>query len=153
MNLLNSSGFLGTPASFGADLSLVMTTLAAVLVTIGWRLAVRRRFNTHHWLQTTATVLIALVAVLWMVGSFARYVVPGLPGNLSDPPFALTTVHAVTGTIALALGILIFLRFRSATPKALRRANAKRMMRTALILYLLTWLLGVVIYVTLYVGV
>lgn len=152
MDFLNDSGFLGTPASLGADLSLVVATLAAVLVTIGWRLAVNKRFAAHRSVQISATVLNALVAVFWMIGSFRRYVVPELPGNLADPPFALTAVHATVGTIGLLLGGLIILRYSFLSPPQLRRVNAKTVMRTAFILYLLSWVLGVGVYVWLYAG-
>ncbi len=50
--LPQGAGLLGTTAPLGADVSLVLTVLAAVLLTIGWRLAVRRRYEAHRWVQT-----------------------------------------------------------------------------------------------------
>ncbi len=153
IDFLSGQGFLGTPASLGADLSLVVTSLAAILAIVGWRLAVAKRFSPHHWLLIAATALNATVALLWMAVSFVRYVVPGLPSILGDPPYALTAVHSAAGAAGLFLAALIIVRFSRSSPQRLRRMNAKRTMRIALILYLLTWLMGVVIYLVLYAGV
>jgi len=61
-----SSGHDGPP---GADVSLALTLLATAMLTIGWRLAVRRRYQAHRWVQTTAVVLNAVVVVVWMIRS------------------------------------------------------------------------------------
>ncbi len=150
IDVLDSGGFLGTPASLAADVSLVATLLAAMLLTIGWRLAVRKRFAAHRWLQTIATGLNAVVVIAWMARSFVLYVLPGLPANLGDGSYALTTIHAVTATIGLLLGVFIILRCSELVPSRLRFADYKLYMRTSYALYLLSTLLGVLVYLAIY---
>ena len=45
IGFLDGQGFLGANASMGADLSLVLTAVSVVLLTIGWRLAVGKRYG------------------------------------------------------------------------------------------------------------
>ena len=60
-NIFKGSGFLGTNAPFISDLSLILMVLTALLLTIGWQLALRRRYNTHRWVQTWAVLLNTVV--------------------------------------------------------------------------------------------
>jgi hypothetical protein len=48
-NFLNGPGFLGTNANFRSDASLILILITAVLFTIGWRLAIQKRYETHRW--------------------------------------------------------------------------------------------------------
>ena len=63
---LHQDGFLGTSANFAADFTLVMMILIALLFTVGVVLAVKRKYETHRWVQTTAAILNAIM-VLWMM--------------------------------------------------------------------------------------
>ena len=50
--LYHLPGFLGTRALFGADLSLVLILFSSLLLTIGWRLVLQKRYEIHRWVQT-----------------------------------------------------------------------------------------------------
>ena len=149
--LLNGPGFLGTNANFRSDATLVLILVTEVLFTIGWRLAVRKRYEAHRWVQTSAVILNTLVVLITMISSFVTYILPGIPGKLNEGSYGVTTVHALVGLVGLVLGVFIVLRGNNLVPKALRFSNYKLFMRTSYVLYSLATLLGVVVYIVVYV--
>jgi uncharacterized membrane protein YozB (DUF420 family) len=150
-HLLWGTGLIGVTTPFGANLSLVVMIVAAVLFTIGWRLAVGKRFEAHRWVQTVAVCLNAALVLGWMVRYFVQYVLPELPARLGQAAYGITTVHAVVGAIGLVLGVFVALRGNDLVPKALRFTNYKAFMRTSYAIYMLATVLGVLVYVNTYV--
>jgi uncharacterized membrane protein YozB (DUF420 family) len=149
--LLAGPGFLGTNAPFRSDVTLVLILVTAVMFTIGWRLAVRKRYEAHRWVQTSAVILNTLVVLFIMVSSFLTHILPGIPAKLNQGDYAVTTVHAIVGVISLVLGIFIVLRGNKLVPKALRFKNYKLFMRTSYTLYMVATFLGVVVYILVFV--
>jgi putative membrane protein len=150
-NLFNGPGFFGTTATFHSDAALFLILVTAVLFTIGWLLAVRKRYEAHRWVQTSSVILNTLVVLFVMISSFLTHILPGIPGKLNQGDYAVTTVHALVGLVGLVLGVFIVLRGNQLVPKALRFSNYKLFMRTAYALYMLSTLLGVVVYILVYV--
>lgn len=144
------ASFLGTKAEFSADASLVATVVAAILLTVGWRLAAGRRYEAHRWVQTVAVCLNAVPVAFWMVYSFAKYVVPDLPGNLERGSYLLTTIHAVVGAIGVAVGVYVVIRANQFEVQGRDIAPLKTAMRVSYLLYTLGVLLGIAVYVALY---
>jgi uncharacterized membrane protein YozB (DUF420 family) len=151
-NFLSGPGFLGTRAPFHSDLSLVLTLITAVLFTVGWRLARRQLYEAHRWIQTSAACLNAIVVIVIMITSFLTYILPGIPGKLLEGTYGITTVHAAVGTLGLLLGLFIVLRANGLVPKSLRFKNYKLFMRTSYGIYMLATLIGVIVYIAVYVG-
>lgn len=149
--LLNSQGFLGTNAPFHADVALVLILVSAVLFTIGWRLAVGKRYKAHQWVQTSAVILSTIVVLFMMINSFLIHILPGIPQKLNQGDYALTTFHALVGSVAMLLGVFIVLRANKLVPRALRFRNYKLFMRTSYALYMSATILGVIVYITVYV--
>jgi uncharacterized membrane protein YozB (DUF420 family) len=150
--LLTGPGFLGTRALLHSDLSLLMILLSAGLFTIGWRLAVRKNFAAHRWIQTSAAILNTLVVLVVMIASFIIYILPGIPAKLLEGTYGVTTVHAFIGALGLLLGVFVVLRANGLMPKRLRFKNYKLFMRTSYALYMLATLVGVIVYVAVYMG-
>jgi uncharacterized membrane protein YozB (DUF420 family) len=148
---LTGPGFLGTSASFQADLTLILILISSILFTIGWRLAVGKHYEAHRWVQTTAAIINTTVVVGVMVVSFVTHILPGIPGKLLEGDYALTTFHAVVGTMGLVLGVFVVLRANGLVPKPLRFKNYKLFMRIAYSLYMLATLLGIIVYVVVYI--
>ena len=144
------ASFLGTKAGFSADFSLVATVIAAVMLTVGWRLAVARRYEAHRWVQTAAVVLNAIPVAFWMIRSFVQYVAPDLPGILDKGSYLLTTIHAVVGAFGVAVGVYVVVRANQFEAGGRDIAPLKTAMRVAYLLYTLGVLLGVAVYVVLY---
>ena len=88
-------------------------------------------------------ILIALI----MLPPFARDIVPGLPGRLSQPYYLLPTLHATLGGVTQLLGLYIILRAGTDwLPESLRFQNYKLWMRTTLALWWSVILLGIATY-------
>lgn len=149
-DFLLGPGFLGTKGTLGPDLSLVLSLLAAALLTVGWRLAAGGRYEVHRWVQTSAVIVNAVPVAIWMVRSFVQYVVPGLPGNLSRGSYTLTSVHAVVGAVGMVMGVYLVLRGREIMREGGRGGDFKRVMRFAYALYMAGTVLGVVLYAVLF---
>lgn len=143
---LNGPGFLGSRAPMLSDLALVLVVLSAALMTTGWQLARHQRFGVHRWVQTSGVILNTLVVVLVMLNSFLKNVLPGIPAQLGQPYYAVTTPHALVGASAVLLGCFIVLRANGLMPERLRFQNYKKFMRTAYALYMLATALGVTVY-------
>src|SRR3989304_3514389 len=97
-------GFLGTGAPFISDISLIVMFLTAALFTLGWRLAVRRNYTAHRWVQTCAVMLNSVVVLIVMVSSFVIFILPGIPGKLGEGSYGITTFHGLVGLVSLILG-------------------------------------------------
>jgi hypothetical protein len=151
ITFLEGSGFLGTHASLRADLSLVLIIMTAVLFTIGWRLAVGRKYGAHQTIQNLAVGLNALVVLLTMLGIFIRNYLPAIPGGLNNRLIALITIHAVAGTLGLLYGVYVTLAADKILPVKLRYKKFKPVMRISYALYLLLTLSGTGLYLSLYV--
>jgi uncharacterized membrane protein YozB (DUF420 family) len=143
-------GTIATSAGTGAKVSLAVMITAAVLLTVGWRLAVTRRYAAHRWVQTAAVVLNAIPVVAWMIRSYWRYVRPDLPGNLSKGVDLLTTVHAVVGLIGVVLGVFIVIRGNQLEAQGRSLSSYKTRMRIAYVIYMLGTALGLGVYWMLY---
>jgi uncharacterized membrane protein YozB (DUF420 family) len=133
-------------------LALVLSVVAAVMFTIGWRLAVARRYTAHRRVQTAAVVLSTVAAAAWMIRSFVLYVVPAIPAKLSQRAYAVATAHAVVGVVALIFGVYVVLGARELVPSRLRFTDFKAFMRSSYALYLLGTLTGVVLFAVAYAG-
>ena len=150
-SFLSGPGFLGTHAPFISDLSLILTLLTAGLFTIGWQLARHGHFTIHRWVQTGAATLNAIVVVAFMITSFVKHILPGIPGKFLQGDYAVTTAHALVGSVGLLLGIFVVIRANELGPRALRFSNYKLFMRTSYALYMLATALGAVVYILVYV--
>lgn len=143
-------GFLGTRATFGPDLALVLILISSTLFTIGWQLAVHKHYDVHRWVQTSAAIINASVVLVVMVGSFLFFFLPEVPKNFARPTIWVTTVHAVIGTVGFLLGSFVVLRANKLVPKRFRFKNYKLFMRTSYALYMVATLVGVAVYVVTY---
>ena len=150
--ILHQAGFFGTSANFAADFTLVMMILFASLFTAGVVLAVKKKYDTHRWVQTTAAILNAIMVLWMMILPYRDFVAPGIPAQLGERFHAITTLHAFVGFFALTFGLFVTLRGNGLVPKVLKFKNYKLFMRIAYGLYMLTTVLGTWVYFTWFVG-
>src|ERR1700689_2531745 len=97
-------GFLGTGATFGADLNLVVQLIMGVALVAGALLAKQRRFKAHGICQTTVLLLNLLMIGLVMWPSFQQQVRPALSKVLHKWYYEVAAIHAVLGITAELLG-------------------------------------------------
>jgi uncharacterized membrane protein YozB (DUF420 family) len=148
LDFLHQPGFLGTNANFAADMTLTLSILVVLLFTLGFYLAVRGKYDTHKWVQTSGAVL-NIILVLWlMVLPYRDFIVRDTGGPREPVFYAVTMLHAAVGFIAFVFGNFVVLRGHKLVPQRLRFNNYKLFMRTAYTLYLVTTALGVWVYYT-----
>ena len=144
-------GFLGTRATFGADLALILVLLSSTMFTVGWQLAVHKHYEIHRWVQTSAAIINSSAVLVIMVGSFWGFVLPTLPAKIGETVTQVTMVHAIIGAVTFLLGVFVVLHANKLVPQAWRFQNYKLFMRTSYSLYMLTTLIGIAVYLLTYV--
>jgi len=148
-------GFLGTGATFEADLNLVVQVIMGGALIGGSLLAKRKRYTAHGICQTTVLLLNLLMIGLVMWPSFQQQVRPGLPKVLHKWYYAAATIHALLGVTAELLGlyiVIVVVAGSSALPEWLRFKDWKRWMRTELIFWSIVVLTGVGTYYAWYIA-
>ncbi len=146
-------GFLGTNATFSADLNLVAHIAMGIALLCGMMLARRRHYRAHKYCQSSILLLNLPLIAFIMFPSFRDQVQPQLPGSLGDRFYAVATAHAVIGVIAQALGLYILLvAGTKLVPRRLRFGRYKRWMRTELVLWWIVVLVGVGVYSVWYIA-
>ena len=145
-------GFLGTGATFRADLNLVIQITMGLALLTGMFLARRKRFRAHKYCQSSVMLLNLIMIFLIMAPSFHKQVEPQLPGGLKEAYSLVPYVHAVLGTIAEVLGVYIVLVAATKfVPKKLRFKRYKPWMRTELVLWWVVVVFGVCTYYVWYI--
>ena len=94
------NGFLGTAATFAADVNLIVQLAMGIALIFGVILARRKRYRAHGTCQSTALLL-----NLWMIGfemwpSFRLQLAPRLPRVFHTPCYTVAAIHAALGTAA-----------------------------------------------------
>src|SRR5690349_24754680 len=75
----------------------------------GTILARRKHFKAHAWCQATVVLLSLVVIASFMVPSFHRGVMPGIPSRLGRSYYLLATLHGIFGLTAELFGLYILL--------------------------------------------
>ncbi len=136
-------GFLGTGATFGADLNLVAQVIMGAALVAGAYLARKKRYAAHGICQTTVMLLnlVMIAQVMWP--SFRTQITPRLPARLGHRYYAVATSHAALGVAAELFGLYIVLvAGTKIVPRRLRFRNWKRWMRIELALWWVAVLTG-----------
>jgi uncharacterized membrane protein YozB (DUF420 family) len=144
---LNAPGFLGTGATLAADFNLSVQLLMGIALLLGMILARHRHYRAHAICQGSVVLLNLVMIGSIMLPPFARYIVPGLPQQLSQLYYFFPTLHAIVGTTAQLLGLYILIRTTTCwLPQKLCFRNYKLWMRTELALWWIVILLGITTY-------
>jgi uncharacterized membrane protein YozB (DUF420 family) len=146
---VDTPGFLGTEASLGADIALVGSILVALAFTVGAWLALRGRYEAHRWVQTAGAVVNALLVFGIMIPSLLS-VDPSENVDLPPSAFLYMSGHEFVGAAALIFGLFVVLRGNNLVPARLRFSNYKPYMRWAYGLYIAATLIGIAVYLVLY---
>lgn len=150
---LHQPGFFGTEANFAADMLLTLSLVVVTLFSIGFYLAIKGKYDTHKWVQTTGAV-INVILVLWlMILPYREFIINDVGGPREAIFYQVTMLHAGVGLVAFMLGNFVVLRGHKLVPRFLRFNNYKLFMRTAYGLYLTTTILGLWLYYTWYIAI
>ena len=147
-----NEGFLGTAASGGADLVLLLEIATGVGLLIGAWLARLKRYRQHAWCQSAIVILNASLIVLTMIPAFRVQVLPRIPEKLGRGFYGLATTHAVFGSVTEVAGLYILLAAGTTVlPQKLRLTRYKTWMRTVLALWWVVLILGMATYARWYI--
>ena len=139
------NGFLGTGATFAADVNFIVQLAMGGALIVGVILAKQKRYKAHGACQMTVLLLNVWMIALTMWPSFREQVIPHISKTLKRGYYAIATVHMLLGTSAELLGLYIVLvAGTELIPPSLRFRHWKRWMRIELALWFLalTWGLG-----------
>jgi uncharacterized membrane protein YozB (DUF420 family) len=137
-------GFLGTGATFTADLNLIVQILMGIALVAGGLLAKQKRYAAHGICQTTVLLLNLLMIALVMWPSFHQQVGPVFPRVFRKRYYSVATVHAVLGTAAEILGLyIVIVAGTNILPQRLCFKRWKLWMRAELMLWSIILLSGV----------
>ena len=144
-------GFLGTGATFQADLNLVVQVMMGIALIAGALLARRKRYTAHGICQTTVLVFNLLLIAMVMWPSFQQQVRPALPKAFHKWYYAAAAIHALLGVTAELLGLyVVVVAATNILPHWLRFTNWKLWMRIELALWSIVLLTGAGTYYTWY---
>ena len=147
------NGFLGTGATFGADLNLVVQVIMGAALIMGAHLARQRRYKAHGMCQTTVLFLNLLMIALVMLPSFKHQVIPARARTFHKWYYKAAIIHAGLGISAELLGLYIVMVVGTKVlPQRFRFAHWKPWMRTELVLWMITLLSGIATYCAWYVA-
>ena len=153
LSFFPTKGFLGTGATFGADLNLVAQLIMALALGGGAVLARKKRYTAHGICQTSVLLLnlVAIGRMMWP--SLQQQVTPALPRAFRHWYFTAAAIHALLGSVAELLGLYIVLvAGTKVLPQWLRFKNWKRWMRAELMLWWIVVLSGVGTYYAWYIA-
>jgi len=150
---LPSHGFLGTGATFGADLNLVVQLIMGAALLAGAGLAKQKRYKAHGICQTTVLLLNLLMIGAVMEPSFQQQVRPALSKSIHKWYYEAAILHATLGMTAELLGLyIVIVAGTNVLPQWLRFKRWKWWMRTELVLWAIVLFSGVGTYCAWYVA-
>jgi uncharacterized membrane protein YozB (DUF420 family) len=152
-SFLPENGFLGTGATFVADLNLVAQLVMGAALIAGVRLARQKRYKAHGICQTTVLVLNLLMIGLVMWPSFQQQVKPAISRGHHRWYYEVAILHAGLGITAEFLGFyIVAVAGTSLLPRFLRFKHWKSWMRTELVLWAIVLLGGIGTYCAWYIA-
>jgi hypothetical protein len=136
-------GFLGTWASFGADVNLLIQIAMGIALVVGAFLARAKRYAAHGICQALVILLNLPMIALVMWPSFHARVLPRISTHLAKRNYAIATVHGALGALAEILGLYILLvAGTNILPETWRVRRWKLWMRIELVLWWMVLLMG-----------
>ena len=152
-SFLSGNGFLGTGATFVADLNLVVQLVMGAALIAGVRLAKQKRYKAHGICQTTVLLLNLLMIGLVMWPSFQQQVKPAVLKGLHRWYYEVAILHAGLGITAECLGLyIVAVAGTNLLPQWLQFKHWKWWMRMELVLWAIVLLSGIGTYCTWYIA-
>jgi len=143
------SGIFGTNAMLITDINLLIQIIAFVLILVGLGYKTKGKIRNHGFVMGVAVVLHLLSFLLAMGPSF----LDGFEFFTTDTSYVgvqTMWVHAVTGAIALVLGIVIVLAWIVRVSDIAACTRRKRLMNVTVLLWLISLIFGIATYLNFY---
>ena len=137
-------GFLGTWASFGADLNLLVQIAMGIALLAGASLARTKRYAAHGVCQAAVLILNVPMIAFVMWPSFDARLLPRFSRHFGKRYYAIAIAHGALGALAEVLGLYILLvAGTNILPRSWRFERWKLWMRIELALWWVVLLLGI----------
>jgi uncharacterized membrane protein YozB (DUF420 family) len=137
-------GFLGTWASFSADLNLLIQVAMGAALLVGAFLARTKRYTAHAACQAAVLILNLPMIAFLMWPSFHLRVLPRLSTHFGKRYYAIAATHGVLGAVAELFGLYIMLvAGTNILPRSWRFQSWKLWMRIELALWWVVLLSGI----------
>ena len=125
--------------------------LIFILAILGVILILRRSLIKHCRLLNLAIILNLISVFVVMVPSFFQFTRALTLAGLRSLEVLIMVTHGAVGTVALILSAIVILRMTNRVPALVRIAPAKSLMRVTFLLWLLSLLMGLMIYRSIYI--
>jgi uncharacterized membrane protein YozB (DUF420 family) len=147
-----TKGFLGTGATFGADLNLIAQVVMGVALVAGFILARQKHYRAHGICQSTVMLLNLLMIGSVMWPSFHQQVIPTIPRMFRKWYVAAAVIHGISGMAAQLLGLyIVMVAGTNVLPQRLRFQRWKLWMRIELVLWMVLLVSGLATYCAWYI--
>ena len=144
-------GFLGTGAPWTSDATLIVEVGMGVALLAGAMLARRGQYRAHAWCQSVVVLLNPVAILFTMVPSFRRSFPPPSAAESLNSYYVLGAAHAALGAFAeVFAAYVLIVAGTNVVPKRLRFIRYRAWMRTAVVLWWMTLLLGLATYLRWY---
>jgi uncharacterized membrane protein YozB (DUF420 family) len=143
------SGIFGTNAVLITDINLLIQIIAFILILVGFGYKTKGKFRNHGVAMGAAVVLHLTSFLLAMGPSF----LDGFEFFTTDTSLLgvqTMWVHAVTGAIALVLGIVIVVTWIARVSDIAACTRRKRLMDVTVLLWLISLIFGIATYLNFY---
>ncbi|MCI4336937.1 MAG: hypothetical protein L3K17_07075 [Thermoplasmata archaeon] len=135
------------PQTLG-EVGAVVEVAIAIMLVVGMWVVRRGHIRAHMYIQSSMVLVNIPFVLLTMVPYYLAYVLPGLPGEISEPFYLYPTIMLVAGLSAEALGVYIVLvAATNWIPERFRFRRFKLWMRTELTLWWVVVFVGLTTYV------
>ena len=136
--------YLGIGIANAAVISLIIQTIAYVILIVGFTFAKKKNFKIHKRTMIIATLLNFISLFVVMLSSFYS-IVSGISFAAINSFSLITIFHHSVGLITLVLAFLVVLRGCSSIVK-----NTRMLMIILFVLWSIAYFLGAYLYLSLY---
>ena len=143
------SGIFGTNAALITDINLLNQIIAFILILIGLGYKTKGKFR-NHGLMMGAAVILHLISFLIAMGPSFLNGFQFFTTDTSLTGVQTMWVHAVTGAVALALGILLVIAWIVRVSDIKTCIRKKRFMDVTILLWSISLIFGIATYLLFY---
>lgn len=150
------TGILGTQASLFSDISLIIEVLATLLFTIGYFYGKRKR--THCIIMGSAVAANIIFVISYMISRILRAEIPSPPEQFATLYRGVVIPHGILSVLVLIMGALqavLAYKWRKKANSVVvlgeKRPVHRKLGLATLILWYISLLTGLTVYIILYV--
>ena len=142
-------GIFGTSALLITDINLLVQIVSFLVLLVGVIYKIKGKFKIHGLLMGLAVLLHFITFVIVMGPSFSEGI-DFLTTSTADVGVQATWIHAITGGIAMILGIILVGLWIVNSSNVAGCVKRKRIMDITVLMWALSLIFGIVTYLSFY---